>query len=267
MPRYAVVSDIHGNLPAWQAVLADIKKQSIERILCAGDIVGYYPNPNECVESMIANNVLCVLGNHDKYARDKESLDSFTPYARAALSWTREHLSEDKKEVLRALKYREDVDQGKVKLVHAALINPEWMDYITHNNDGEAFWSFFHGLIPEEGPLPKSSVTFFGHTHQPTIFSLPIKRDSCEYDVHQESYRRITPDLEYFIKQKELYAINVGSVGQPRDHDPRACYVIYDTESHTIEFHRVRYDIAETQRRTRAAGLPEKLAYRLEIGI
>ena len=225
--KYAIIADIHGNLDAFQVVLDDIRAQNATHVVCLGDVVGYNAQPKECLQIVRQMNIPCVKGNHDEYCSTDNHLDGFNPHAAEAVHWTRNQLSADDKQWLRDLKYSRMA--ANFTLVHATLA---------------AAASF---------PYQNTQMCFFGHTHVPVAFM----RDTVVRGGTYSKFK-VDPSKKYFI--------NVGAVGQPRDNNPKAAYVIYDMNAQTIELRRLEYDIAAAQKKILAAGLPERLAERLAFG-
>ena len=238
--KYAIIADIHGNLEAFQTVLEDIKTQNVNQIVCLGDVVGYNANPKECLQIVREMNIPCVKGNHDEYCSSEDALEGFNPHAAEAVHWTRNQLTTEDRQWLRDLKYSRMV--GNFTIVHATLDAPQRWGYVFDKLAAAA--SF---------PYQNTQVCFFGHTHVPVAFM----RDSV---VRGGTYSKFKIDVS------KKYFVNVGAVGQPRDNNPKAAYVVYDTDAGTIELRRLDYDIPTTQEKIRAAGLPERLAERLEFG-
>lgn len=238
--RFAVISDIHGNLEALQAVLADAEAHHCTHFVCLGDVVGYNANPSECVKMIRDLECPVVKGNHDEQASIEDSTKGFNELAEEAIGWTREHLSAEEKKWLSELRLTRQVRDFTI--VHATLDTPQQWGYVFNDLDAIASFTYQH-----------TSLCFFGHTHWPTAFI----RDDDVWRISTEHIQML-PGKKYFI--------NAGSVGQPRDRDWRAAYCIYDGERHVIEQRRVEYDLATTQRKIRAAGLPERLADRLAQG-
>ena len=238
--RIALFGDIHANLEALSAVLEDAKSQGCEQWVCLGDIVGYNANPGECLDLVRSLECPSVKGNHDEDACGDHSLKSMNPIAATALSWTREQLSEEQRKWLGRLRMVRQVSDFTV--VHSTLDQPETWGYVTNKFDAMSNFSYQF-----------TDVCFHGHTHVPRVFVGGRK-------VREESAELV--EIEKTLK----YFINIGSVGQPRDGDPRACYVIYDLERKLIHFRRVDYDRATAQQKIRDAGLPSKLAERLTEG-
>jgi diadenosine tetraphosphatase ApaH/serine/threonine PP2A family protein phosphatase len=238
--RFAIFGDIHANLEALQAVLADAKANECTHYVCMGDIVGYNANPRECLEIVRDMNCPTVKGNHDEDSSNEKDLEGLNPLATYALLWTRNQLAEDQKKWLRELKFVRQVRDFTI--VHATLDSPGSWAYVMNKFDAMASFSYQF-----------SPVCFHGHTHVPKAY------------VKDESVRAVVePTLE--IKPGCKYFINVGSVGQPRDGDWRASYAIYDIEHKLIVTRRLEYDIATAQQKILDAGLPEMLANRLAFG-
>lgn len=240
--RYAIISDIHANLEALESVLSEIEKHYVDSVLCLGDVVGYGPNPNECVEVIRDRAEVILAGNHDYAPLGKLDLTYFNPWARAAVEWTAEQLSESSRDFLLSLPLRLDLEGFTI--VHATPLEPEQWNYII--TIGDAVENF---------PEFKGRVCFVGHSHVPMIVS-----------VNQHEDYRVVRENPLQIDSHRRYIINVGSVGQPRDLIPRASYSIYDTEILNYQLFRVDYDLAETQSKIIASGLPPFLAERLELG-
>ncbi len=238
--KYAIIADIHANLQALEAVLEDAKAQHPTHYVCLGDVVGYNANPKECLKIVRQMNIPCVKGNHDEYCSTDEHLEGFNPNAAEAVHWTRRQLNAEERDWLRELKYTKMV--AYFTIVHATLDAPQRWGYVFDKLAAAA--SF---------PYQTTPVCFFGHTHVPVAFM----RDSVVRGGTFSKFK-VDPSKKYFV--------NVGAVGQPRDNNPRAAYVIYDMDAGTIELRRLDYDIATAQKKIRAAGLPERLAERLEVG-
>jgi predicted phosphodiesterase len=238
--RFAVLSDIHGNLEALEAVLADAAAQACTHYVCLGDVVGYNASPSECVQRIQQLDCPVVKGNHDEQASMNASTEGFNELAEEAIGWTRDQLSRDEKKWLAELRLTRQVRDFTI--VHATLDTPGQWGYVFTDLDAIASFTYQH-----------TSLCFFGHTHWPTAF------------VRDDTVRRISPERILLTNGKK-YFINTGSVGQPRDRDWRAAYSIFHLEEHLIEQRRVEYDLATAQRKIRAAGLSERLADRLAVG-
>ncbi len=238
--RFAIFSDVHANLEALEAVLADAEEQKCTHSVCLGDIVGYNSNPHECVKRIQDLDIPVVKGNHDEQASLEESSRDFNELAEHAIAWTRDHLTDEDKEWLRDLRFQRQVRDFTV--VHATLDTPAQWGYVFNNLDAAASFTYQH-----------TTVCFFGHTHVPMAF------------VRDDGIKRIK--IEYLpIEPASKYLINVGSVGQPRDGDWRAAYCIYDVDDNSVEQRRVKYDLETAQEKIIAAGLPDLLAERLAAG-
>lgn len=213
--KYAIIADLHANLPALQTVLRDAEQQGCTHHACLGDLVGYCWQPKECVDIIRGMNIPCVQGNHDLYCSTDAPLDGFNPQAAEAVRWTREQLTENDRQWLRNLPLTQFVDGFTI--VHALLDQPERWGYVFDRLMAAA--SFIHQTTP---------VCFFGHTHVPVAF---IK----------DSVVRGGTFTELKVESGKQYFINVGSVGQPRDNNPRAAYAIYDLATQVVELRRLDY--------------------------
>jgi predicted phosphodiesterase len=238
--RFAIFSDIHANLEALEAVLADAQARKCTRFVCLGDVVGYNANPHECVKRIRELDCPIVKGNHDEQASLVESSNDFNELAERAIQWTRDNLTEEDKAWLRDLPLRKQVRDFTI--VHATLDMPARWGYVFNNLDAAASFTYQH-----------TSICFFGHTHVPMVF---IRDEGVRRE--QKEYLHIEPAMKYFI--------NTGSVGQPRDGNWRAAYCIYHSENNLVEQLRVQYDLAATQKKIIKAGLPKLLAERLALG-
>ncbi|MDY0144783.1 MAG: metallophosphoesterase family protein [Kiritimatiellia bacterium] len=239
--KYAILGDIHSNWEALSAVLADAESQGVSNFCSVGDMVGYNADPELCIEKVreLAGDAV-VRGNHDHYCSRQENLNGFHPLAADVVDWTRKRLTDDQRSWLGNLRYSRTVET--FMLVHATLDNPEMWGYVFDKLEAEASMAY-----------QMCSVCFFGHTHVPLAFE---KAGIVRGGLYTKL--RITAGRKYYI--------NVGSVGQPRDGDPRAAYAIYDMVQNVVELRRVPYDIPATQRKIQEAGLPARAASRLEIG-
>lgn len=238
--KYAVIADIHANLEAFEVVLADTREQKCTHYCCVGDVVGYNANPKECLDVVRDMDMPCVKGNHDEYCSSEDDLEGFNPHAALAVQWTRKQLSDDDRKWLRDLKYVRLV--ASFSMVHATLDGPQRWGYVFDRLMAAASFSY-----------QNTSVCFFGHTHVPVAF------------VRDEVVRGGTYS-KFKVEPGKKYFVNVGSVGQPRDGNPKAAYVIYDLDEGTIEIRRLDYDIPKAQKKILAAGLPTRLAERLTVG-
>lgn len=238
--RFAIFGDIHANLEALQAVLADAAQNDCTHYVCLGDVVGYNANPHECIELVRSLDCPVVKGNHDEQASILHDLEGFNPLAEEAISWTRQHLSEEDKQWLRDLRLVRQVRDFTI--VHATLDTPDKWGYIFNQLDAAASFNYQH-----------TALCFYGHTHSPRAYI----RDTVVKTVPLDRLR---------IEQGKKYFINVGSVGQPRDGDWHASYCIYHVDKQYVELRRIEYDIYSAQDKIVEAGLPQRLADRLALG-
>jgi diadenosine tetraphosphatase ApaH/serine/threonine PP2A family protein phosphatase len=239
---YGIIADVHGNLEALEVVLA--ASASAEKIVCAGDVVGYGPNPNECIQKLRGIGALCVAGNHDRAATGDLDMRWFNEYAKKAIEWTGAQLTEDNARYLKTLPLTLALEDFQV--VHGSLRQP-LEEYVLNLSD--ALPTFAQMTLP---------VCFIGHSHQP--FYLARKKDG-NYDG-----KTLTDGDEFLVDDFERVIINVGGVGQPRDGDPRACFGVYNSNNKLFSLRRCAYDIAAVQDKMRAADLPQKLIDRLARG-
>jgi predicted phosphodiesterase len=238
--RIAIFGDIHANIAALEVVLADAREQGCTSYICLGDVVGYNSNPRECLQIVQSLRCPVVKGNHDDYASSDSSLESFNPLAEVAIQWTRDQLTPAEKAGLGALPLVSKLRGFTV--VHASLEDPGGWGYVLNQLDAAASFS-----------KQTTKLCFFGHTHNPRAYI----KDSSVVGLPFEQLV-VEPDKRYFV--------NVGSVGQPRDGDWRAAYVVFDEEKRLIRLRRLRYDLEKTQGKILAAGLPPRLADRLAYG-
>lgn len=238
----AVLSDIHGNLEALDAVLAEIAARDVGRLLVCGDVVGYGANPAECLDRLMALDPVIVAGNHDWAAVGRLPTESFNDDAAAAVLWTSRQLDEPRREVLGALplEYRDH----SLLAVHSSPCAPSEWPYLVEVDDVR------RAIEQSDRPL-----CFVGHSHVPFVYGLG---DGLEAFDRRPGRTALRPDWRYLI--------NVGSVGQPRDGDPRASFAVLHGESRSIELVRVVYAVDAAQDKIRAAALPDFLAWRLRWG-
>jgi diadenosine tetraphosphatase ApaH/serine/threonine PP2A family protein phosphatase len=239
--RYAVLSDIHANLEALEAVLADATGR-VDSLLCLGDVVGYGADPAACVELIGERAAVVAAGNHEYAVLGRLELDWFNPWAQAAAEWTHARLDADHLAWLQRLPLR--AEAGDATLVHASPVDPEEWDYLVGDEDGFAAFAAF-----------ATRLCFVGHSHLPGLWSL-----GSSGPEHRPG--RVAVALE----AGRRYVINVGSVGQPRDRDPRAAYALWDAGRGTVSLRRVPYDVDTARRKILGAGLPRLLADRLALG-
>lgn len=240
--RVLLVTDIHANLVALEAVVRDAGP--VDAVWCLGDVVGYGPRPNECVAWTEAHAAITVVGNHDWAALGRLDLNDFNESARRATLWTIEQLTPRSYRWLDGLPNR--YIEGETTLVHGSPRHPIW-EYLLRPAQAAANFEYFD-----------TGICFVGHTHAPAIF---------QHDLAMRGEPSAVPPYgEPIVLANGRYIVNPGSVGQPRDGDPRAAYALYEPESRTIEFRRLAYDIGQTQQQMRAAGLPAALVARLVQG-
>ena len=240
--KAAIISDIHSNLEALRAVVKDIKKRRIKRIFCLGDLVGYGANPNECIELCASESKVVVAGNHDWATLGKTDISVFNPVAAEAIGWTRTNTTKTNIAHLKKYGLAETVDS--ILLVHASPHKPEMWSYLFSLEEFKQQFEFF-----------KEQVCFVGHSHIPSA----VFQDA-------NGYTDFLRDNPFPLIETRRYIVNVGSVGQPRDLDPRASYSIFDGNKKSIEIIRLDYNIPLAQQKVLDAGLPEVLADRLLTG-
>jgi len=236
--RYAVFADIHGNLEALTTALEYARKRRLSQFLVLGDSVGYGANPNECLEWALQHAGLHVLGNHEAAIIHVKALEDFTDWARKAIDWTAERLRPELIARIKDLPYLQA--EGGVTLAHGTLHSPEKFHYLFDEND--AYRSFLALRTP---------WGFFGHSHVPCFFA------------EKEGTGGYLKEGVLRLRKKERYLLNPGSIGQPRDRDPRLSFGILDEDELTFEIVRLPYDNKRASEKILAEGLPASLAYRL----
>ncbi len=246
--RIGILGDIHGNIEALTAVVRSMRDDGVDHWVQVGDIVGYGPEPSECIDVVRELGCTVCVGNHDAAVLGTLDTDYFNNYARLAIDWTKEHIRSQDLDYLKSLPLL--VKREEYTVVHGTLHKPEQFGYV---------------ISPVEAKdslrLQETFMGFVGHSHVPAIYVERQGMDPHELEVHYHSA------VEIDVKSCSKVLMNVGSVGQPRDEDPRAAYAIYDTETHRASIRRIEYDIAGVQRKIRTAGLPEVLAHRLSLGV
>ncbi|MDH4230671.1 MAG: metallophosphatase family protein [Nitrospirota bacterium] len=240
--KYAVISDAHANAEALRSVLKDIKERQIQDVFFLGDAVGYGPEPNECVELLSAECRIMIAGNHDWGLLGLTDPASFNENARIALAWTRGVLTTGNREILRRSPLKAEIREMAITLVHATPDEPQQWHYLLKLSDAKMSFQYM-----------QTDICFIGHSHKPFIIEMQPEGELC---THKQEMRK---------KTGCRYIVNAGSIGQPRDGDPRACYAMVDDGR--IELVRVGYDIGVTQKRMGDAGLPEFLIERLSYGL
>ncbi len=243
--RYALIADIHANLAAFSEVLDDIKRRGgVEEIWCLGDIVGYGPDPHQCIELLCQHKHVCVAGNHDLAAIGKLDITEFNPDAAAACRWTAQQLSPEDIQYLEGLPLV--IQKDEFTVVHGSPREPIW-EYLLSTNSARENFAYF-----------QSQFCLVGHSHVPLVFKYG-ETGAC-------SFSPLSANVGLVLGRSRLI-INPGGVGQPRDGDPRASYAIYDSEAMMVRLYRVPYDINVTQTRMVKHNLPMRLVARLSGGM
>jgi predicted phosphodiesterase len=240
--RIVFISDLHSNIYAVEALDKELKNKSYDYIYCLGDIVGYGANPKEVVDWVIENVDFSLRGNHDTLISDAEPIDMHNPYTLKAAYYNMEVLEDRHKDYLKSLP--KDFENDLMVLTHDEPCIPGSMEYITKIKEAYDTFSAF-----------SQSLCFYGHTHLPGIF---------EKENNEVFYKR---DNKIFLKKRNKYLINPGSIGQPRDKDPRLSYIIFDSENNVVEFYRAEYDVEKAARDILNAGIPAIFANRLFRGV
>ena len=245
--RYAILSDIHGNLEALTAVLDRLSRERIDRYLCLGDVVGYGADPEPCLTRVQQLDAVCVAGNHEAACLGKLDPNWFNDSAKRAILWTRDQLGFGDLDAIR--RWPLTLTEGRYALAHASLRHPERFEYIL-----DAVRAM------EMARRAEAPICLIGHTHVPAVveYSTTSMMDRVEMPIRELA--------DWPLKPSMRYVINCGSVGQPRDGDPRAACAVIDEDAQTLAIVRVPYDIATAQRKIREAKLPEPLAERLAVG-
>jgi predicted phosphodiesterase len=243
--KYAIISDIHANLPAFRAVLADIAGENVRRILCLGDLVGYGASPNECCDLLREARAISVKGNHDRAATEEGGEEWFTPQARKCILWTRENLEERNKRMLAPLPWVRQVE--RVTLCHGSLIEPD--DYVYS----------WHEALPSFAVMG-TRIGFLGHSHYAAWFYY-------EADPPRGDGAMMPQGGTLKVNLDGAYLLNPGAVGQPRDGNPAAAYILYDEEIEEVQFRRITYDVEAAAAAIVDAGLPTGMAARLFSGM
>lgn len=249
--RILVLSDIHANLEALEACLAAAPQY--DKVFNLGDIVGYGANPNEVTDRARQLGNVMVRGNHDKACSGVTSLDGFNPVAGLAALWTQKHLSPENREFLRQLPAGPISPMENVECVHGSARDED--EYVLVARDAYPL-------------LEQSSVqlTFFGHTHIQCGFSREAQSEMWHTLVPHYESSEGAEQFSVHLKAEARYLLNPGSVGQPRDNDPRAAFLLYDAAESSVTFYRIPYDIRTAQKKIFTAGLPDRLADRLAEG-
>ena len=270
MPKYAILSDIHANSDALKVVLEKCRELKIDKYVSIGDIVGYNAEPELCMKlTRELDFCAMVRGNHDDYvASGNTEMSGFNANAKKAINWTREQLDASERSYLATIPYQTTMPGVGVTLVHATLDTPENWGYIFGVHDAAGCFTY-----------QKSRFCFCGHSHVPVAFDmLPISgvlgrgievmTDWTSNRAHPENDTDFTvaDSLSVECRIGHKYLFNIGSIGQPRNGDPRASFAVVDTKSNTVTRYRLPYDISAAQNKIIDAGLPERLAIRLAAG-
>jgi predicted phosphodiesterase len=245
--RYLILSDIHSNDEALAAVLARVRRKKFEKVVFLGDFVGYGANPNSVIDRVrkIRRDKITIRGNHDKVAVGLESGDMFNAVALAAARWTGEHLTPANRKFLESLPQGPRILPGNIAICHGSPRDEDayiFSDYDAYLNFRDGDWR----------------ICFFGHSHIPSVFTLE------PHGIRVEAIRADRARL--LIDPSRRYLINPGSIGQPRDRNPKASYMIFDSDEGVCHFDRVPYDVDRAREKIYKAGLPPMLGDRLEIG-
>jgi diadenosine tetraphosphatase ApaH/serine/threonine PP2A family protein phosphatase len=240
--KLAVISDIHANLEALEAVMRDIETQQAEKIVCLGDTIGYGADPIPCMDLVERHCDTRLMGNHEYAVLGKLPSLQINRTAKISLAWTQAQLQDSAFSRIANLPMTASI--GDLFFVHASPWEPERWRYVLSAGEAEAAFRNF-----------SQRICFNGHSHLPMIFA------SADNRIRVQAGHQFQPNEE------TRYIVNVGSVGQPRDNDPRACYVTHDSDGDEIAFHRVDYDIAKAQHKMRQADLPAMLIQRLQSGM
>ncbi len=240
--KFALVSDIHGNYEALTSVLKDIEAQKVDKIHCLGDVIGYGADPVLCLETISSECDIKLMGNHEYAALGLISTEHYNKAAKESTEWTRTQLSD--KDISDISDFEMSCSFDNFHLVHASPFEPtKWRYIIAPNAAIEGFMHF------------TENICFFGHSHLPQIFM-----------EREDALPRCQTGHDFLPDRESRYLINVGSVGQPRDNDNRACYLIFDTDEYEVIYRRVEYDIATAQAKMAELKMPEMLISRLAIG-
>ncbi len=244
--KYFIFSDIHGNFEALEAVMKELDNEMKDKeckAVCLGDIVGYGPDPKACIEEIRSRGIFSLAGNHDYAVMGKMDISYFNAYAKDVVHWTKSVLDKEDLEFLDKLNTRL-IEEPFTTFVHATPCEPEQWNYLFTLYDAQSNFKCFN-----------TRTCFIGHSHQPMFI---IQKETGDCWVHAHPIAWIRDDFRYII--------NTGSVGQPRDGNPAACFSIFDTDQLTVEIKRVEYDYKTTQSKMRKLKLPDYLIDRLEEG-
>ncbi len=240
--RYGFFSDVHANLEALKACVLDFRSEKIDKLFFLGDAVGYGPSPDECVKLIDKVSEVSLMGNHDYAALGLMETEYFNQYAAQSVGWTKDSLSHKSIEIMTDFELTHQIED--ILMVHSSPKDPENWHYILDMDDAEENFNYF-----------QQKICLVGHTHRPYIV---YKRGSENAVLSRQTEEDLQDDCRYLV--------NIGSVGQPRDGDPRSCYLIFDTEAARLRLKRVQYNVRNTQNDMAKVGLPEYLIERLTTG-
>ena len=238
--KYAVISDVHSNLEALETALAEIQKRRADQLICLGDVVGYGANPSECLKNVCEAASVVVMGNHDRAVFDVPLRDRFVDWARTAIEWTAGVLSNAEKKMILGFPPLVIDQKAGATWMHASLDEPNEYHYLFSDSDARPSFK-----------LSETDFCFFGHTHIPSLFS-----------EKTGGVRRLSEGVVSLLKG-DRFLLNPGSVGQPRDKNPKLSFGVFDSEDRTFEIVRLDYDNRKAAAKIRKAGLPSYLADRL----
>lgn len=247
--RVAFISDVHSNLEALKAVLGEIERDDISLVVNLGDLVGYNANPKECVELVRKKKIISILGNHDRAATELKFAESFNILAYQALVWSAQKLSVGHKQFLKRLQHTQ-VLWDRYLLFHGAPENPD--AYIFYLFQAKKVFNYMRKRTPG------IQIAFFGHTHHRALWQRDVRGKVSRIEISDEPL---------VLNAEQMYLINPGSVGQPRQKQWKASYLVFTNEPESIHFRSVAYDVVSAQNKIREARLPEYLAERLEAGV
>jgi diadenosine tetraphosphatase ApaH/serine/threonine PP2A family protein phosphatase len=240
--KYGFFSDVHANLEALKACIIDFRSEKLDKIFFLGDAVGYGPYPDECVKLINEISTVKLMGNHDYAALGLMETDFFNQFAAESMGWTKSSISRKTIEIMSNFELQHEIND--MLLVHSSPKEPELWHYILDMEDAKEAFDYF-----------KQGICMLGHTHRPYIVS---KDEEGEVNLSRQP--------EEILTENRRYLINIGSVGQPRDGDPRSCYLILDTSKNSVRHKRVSYNIKSTQKDMAKIGLPDYLIERLAVG-
>jgi len=243
--RYAIISDLHSNIEALQVVLEEIDRIGVDQTICLGDVVGYNANPNECARLLVEKEIPSIMGNHDAVVCDMVDPVDFNPIAKKAILWTKETVEKQYKDFLFRQPAQRRLTEA-IRLVHGSIVSRD--QYLFTRQTVMENIDLMHNNEPEV------RILFFGHTHNQMAFT------------YKEETLSIVSSPKFSLEEDGLYLINPGSVGQPRDKDPRTAFLLYDEDARTVEFIRLPYDIQACKQKILSAKLPPELANRLDQG-